>query len=283
MPSGIVAAEWTDRPGTVDDLLMDAADRKFPATVRMIRDWVSLGLLDHPERRGRGAAHGSDKAVWPWTQRNLFRLLIDKRPQVKGVMPLCNIPVAIWLWWGEPYVRTAQAQRVLATWAGKVGSISWPTARERARELADFLDDLDASRYQRERLIDALAKTARARRIHQDLHDALHEVFDPAGEGRSYGSTRFPLTEEHLLELIEYRIKGLERAAGPAPLDELERARLLYRDGIRSYAAERKQLLATPIRPQDNTMWDEPTWEHLVNHACYHVSVTLGGFVRHGT
>lgn len=278
MPAGIVAAGWTDRSGTIDDLLMDAADRKFPATVRLIRDWVALGLLDHPQRRGGGADRGSEKAVWPSAQRNLFRLLMDKRPDVTGIVPLCNIPVAIWLMWGEPYVRTAQAQRALATWAGKSGKGSWPTARAQARQVADFLDDLDASRAQRERLIEALAKTARARRVDKDLRDALHDVFDPFGEGRTYGSSRFPLTEEHLLGLIETRIKGLQRAARPAPIDELERARALYRHGVRSYVAERHELLATPIRPQDNAMWQQPTFEHLLNNACYHVSVTLGGF-----
>ena len=77
--------------------------------------------------------------------------------------------------------------------------------------------------------------------------------------------------------------RALELASRPAPLDELERARFLYRLGMRGYASERQDLLATPIRPQDNAMFEEPTWEHVINNACYHVSVILGGFARRQT
>lgn len=58
---------------------------------------------------------------------------------------------------------------------------------------------------------------------------------------------------------------------------------MLCLHGIRSYSAERSQLLASPIRPQDNKMWDDLATEHLMSHACFYVSVILGGFARHGT
>lgn len=283
MPEGIVASGWADKPGTIDDLIVDAHDRGFPATARFVYDWVGLGLLDHPQRRTRGPGLGSDKALWPWTQRNLFRLLIDKRPQLKSISALCNVPVGIWLWWGESYVPTRQVQRALSTWAGKAGNVSKQTARRRAREMTDFLDDLDASRYQRRVLIDALSSTARDKRVDKSLAEAVEQVFDPGSVGRTFGSSRMPLTTGHITGLIETRILGLERAQGPAPVEELRRAWLLYRFGMKMYPADRQGLIETPLRPQDAAMWEEPTWEHFLNNACYHVSVILGGFVRHGT
>jgi hypothetical protein len=34
------------------------------------------------------------------------------------------------------------------------------------------------------------------------------------------------------------------------------------------------------LRPRDAAMWEEPTLDHLINNACYHVTVILGGWAR---
>ena len=282
MSERTVAAGWTDQPGTIDDLVMDAHDRGFPATTRTIYDWVGVGLLDHPQRHSRGSEHGSNKALWPWTQRNLFRLLVDKRPQLKTLTALCNVPVAIWLGWGETYILTRQVQRALATWAGKAPNVSEQTMRRQARQFVDFLDDweMKASRYQRRRLMDALLNSAKERRTDPDLAEALQEVFDPAKAGRTFGSSLMPLTVDDIIGLIESRIRGLQRAEAPASLNELIKVWDLHHYGMDAYAAERHRLVATSIRPHDAAMWKEPNWDERVNNACYHVSVALGGLAR---
>ncbi len=189
MPGKIVAAGWTDQAGTIEDLLKDAHGRGFPARDTLVYEWVGLGLLDHPQRRSRGSLGGSEKAIWPWTQRNLFRLLVDKRPQLKTLAALCNVPVAIWLGWGESYISTGQVRRALRTWAVRRGKSPSRLLGSKTRHLVDFLDDLEmkASRYQRERLMDALESTARNRRIDPDLEEALEEVFDPGGSAAPSG------------------------------------------------------------------------------------------------
>ena len=48
-----------------------------------------------------------------------------------------------------------------------------------------MLDDLDASREQRERLVKALAYKASAKRVDKTLFEAVREVFDPAGHRRA--------------------------------------------------------------------------------------------------
>jgi hypothetical protein len=277
-----VSDGWTDQSGTIDDLIADAQARGFPATARLIYDWVGLGLLDHPQRHSRGAQGGSDKAVWPWTQRNLFRLLVEKRAQVKGVAPLCNIPVAIWLWWGEGYVLTTQVQRALATWANKVEGVSWQTAKSQARHAAAFLDDLGAPREGRERLIDVLAKTAYSGQLDKKtVTEAIRQVFDPGGDGRVYGSSLMPVTPERFVDLMESRTLGMVLAKKPASVEDLTNAWHYCRFGMQSYAVARPALIDSSLRPQDAQMWEEPTWDLLVNKACSQVVLVLGGLSRH--
>lgn len=132
-------------------------------------------------------------------------------------------------------------------------------------------------------MTDALARTATGRRADKDLADAVQNVFDPGNEDRAFGCLLMPLTTDRVLGLIESRIRGLERAREPAPVEELRRAWFLYRDSIKTYSAERQALIANPVRPEDIAISEEPAWEHLFNNACYHPSVILGGFARHGT
>jgi hypothetical protein len=51
-------------PGTIDDLVADAAGRGHAITVRMIRHWTAAGLLDSPQRRPAGKGHGSRPALY---------------------------------------------------------------------------------------------------------------------------------------------------------------------------------------------------------------------------
>ncbi len=282
MDRGSLSDDWTVEPGTIDDLIADAHVRGFPATTRLVHDWVGLGLLDHPRRRSRGAKGGSEKALWPWTQRNLFRLLVEKRPQVKEVAPLCNIPVVIWLWWGETYVPTAQVQRALATWATKVRGVSWRTAKRQACQVADFLDDMGAPREDRQHLIDLVAKTGYSGQTDAAaLSEAMQEVFDPMGEGRFVGSPLMPVTAERYAHLMDTRARGLELAKGPASIKDLQNAWPYCRWGLQSYATNRSALIDSSVRPRDTQMWEEPTWDLLGNRACAQVVLVLGGLSSH--
>jgi hypothetical protein len=269
---------WTDEPGTIDDLVADAQARDFPATKRLVYDWVGLGLLDHPQRRTRGGEGGSELALWPATQRNLFRALVDKRPGVKDIATLCNVPVFFWTWWGDDHAPTHQVQRALQTWAGKVGKVSWSVARQQARRVVDFLDDVEASRSAREQLITVLAETGFNRRLDRaKLTEAVRAVFDPGQTNRTYGTASIPLTTEDCVELIAVKLRGMQRAAEPAPIEELNRARLLIRTGLTRYQENRPTLIAGAIRQADAPMFDELTTEKLLNEACANLMVALGG------
>ena len=45
-------------------------------------------------------------------------MLLAKRGEISRIAALCNIPVVIWLWWGDEYVPPRQTLRALSTWAG---------------------------------------------------------------------------------------------------------------------------------------------------------------------
>ena len=48
---------------SMEELLLAAKERGYAPTRRMVLDWVELGLLDRPERRGRGRGKGVS-ATW---------------------------------------------------------------------------------------------------------------------------------------------------------------------------------------------------------------------------
>ena len=58
-------------PGTIDDMVADAAAAGYQATARLIRDWTEHGLLDYPHKRPAGKGHGSAPALYPASQRML--------------------------------------------------------------------------------------------------------------------------------------------------------------------------------------------------------------------
>lgn len=46
-------------PGTINDLVSDAAAAGHEITTRLIRDWTEHGLLDKPQKRPAGKGHGA--------------------------------------------------------------------------------------------------------------------------------------------------------------------------------------------------------------------------------
>src|SRR4051794_29590144 len=101
---------------TADDLVRLAARRGHSgATQRLITDWAAKGLLDRPLSPGLGRGAGSEKGTWSERQAELFITLLDKRRETKQIPTLCNVPVAMWLYFGPAYVPVRQVRRALET------------------------------------------------------------------------------------------------------------------------------------------------------------------------
>lgn len=112
--SAAILAKLDDGPYRVEDLLATARSHGLQATSRLVYDWISKGLLDHPNRRnvkGNVSTLSREQAV-------LFLSLLELRSlgKRKQIGNLCNLPVALWLWVGDDFVSRDQARRALQTW-----------------------------------------------------------------------------------------------------------------------------------------------------------------------
>jgi hypothetical protein len=164
---------------TRTEMLRAAHQTGFPASDRLLTDWVALGFLGPPTRQGHGpgGGRGQRPGTWPPEQLQLWLQLLDARRQlarqqgmddrrVKRIATLANLPVARWLYDGDAGgVTFAQAQKALTTWKDAHKRGSWASeraARQSARELMDMLDPDGVARPgDRRRAIAGLARQMR--------------------------------------------------------------------------------------------------------------------------
>ncbi|MGW2557624.1 hypothetical protein [Streptomyces sp. NPDC001635] len=177
-------------PGTIDDLVADAAAAGHQVTKRLVHDWVARGLLAQPKRRRTGQ-HGSEKALHSGAQRTLFLdLLLRRRPS--SVRPLAEFVLVCWLFIGDDeLVSTRQALRALRTYVGDPrGSRAWAkvraaqfvhplcdqrlgTARSRRELLNAFTEAFYTGTYDREYLIAKCAPQFEAKSAFGDVLQSL--------------------------------------------------------------------------------------------------------------
>jgi len=111
----------------------------------------------------------------------------DRTPPVSRPT-LANIPVAVWLIWGDELVPLRQARRALQTWAGRHERTGWTQAQATAQAVLKQMDHPDADPSDRTRLVDAVAQAAYTGTVDTQQLDALvRRVFDPNQTGLTRG------------------------------------------------------------------------------------------------
>jgi hypothetical protein len=242
----------------------------------LITDWVELGLLDRPDRRWLGRAQGSAAGTWLEAQRQLFLALLGKRREVKHIAPLCNIPVWLWLFWGDEYAPLRQVRRALETWGGVRGGtkgLSWAKARASARQQVEQWGSSLARPKDRKALVDALSKIIYKQQLDFDtLVPLLERVFDPTHTGQPRGPLGAPVTPADYALLIRVRLETL------AQLDALddslfEWARFMYLTMLPQYLQDQPQFAADP---ELGKLFTRPDINELVNNACTSLIATIG-------
>ncbi|MBN1172722.1 MAG: hypothetical protein JXA67_11160 [Micromonosporaceae bacterium] len=270
-------------PGTVDDLLADAARHGHAATARLITDWVSQGLLDRPSRRPRGRGQGSAKGLYPANQRHLFLTLLDKRGQgARHVDSLARVPIFIWLYWGDDYVPTRQVVRALRTWHGD-GAVNLEQARRSAQRMLTLLDHPLATPANRQALIDVLTDIAWKGRIDDraQLEQAVRTVFEPPtvfqSIKRAIGRPAAAIiTADTALGLIEARwTASIAIKDCKIDEDELNEARQHHLRSRLEYLTERPALQAHMQEPFAELFAPE-TPQALFDHCALGLSTTIG-------
>ncbi|MGP0108439.1 MAG: hypothetical protein ACLPR9_06190 [Acidimicrobiales bacterium] len=255
------------------ELVREAKAAGYEVTERLITDWSSLGLLDHPVRRSKGTGGGRGATyLYPPTQRDLFLSLLQHRGSGQGVARLTVIPVGVWLLWGDEFVGLPQVRRALSTW---VGGVPWERSAERAqqmakkavRELAESSADPEA----KAALEAALADVVYNRHFDKEqISPLVRAVVDPKGTGRRHG----PIGQsvEEVTEFLGSLITGMttfEHAEKGAFIE----ARMRYRQTVASYTADWPRLSSADTI---GTLFERPTLEFFMNRACRDLLTHLG-------
>jgi hypothetical protein len=261
---------------TAEALVKDARAAGFEATGRLIADWVELGLLDRPARRPLGRGRGSEKAVWPETQKGLLLTLLLLRPSVSRIAPLANVPVWTWLAFGEEWVPIRQARRALGTWCGHHHVRPGTSATEAKRMARQFMETVvqphthPHDRGALRRIVEDSLTTMTFNR--DEFRDAVRRVFDPKNEGRTIGPAGAPLTTDVVVGGIEARFVALQNLDEFTD-DEYGHARLVYLTTKEMYADEWQTLASDP---ETGHMHPAMTLDREVNRACYDLLSILG-------
>jgi len=253
--------------------MLDAADQQeTPASRRLLHDWTGLGLLDHPARPGRGRRVGGWGVSWPETQRSLWLLLLQKRKGVKRIETLCNVPVSIWLIWGDSYVPVGQVRRAMETWAGRWEKSSKKRAYWSARHLVADLQVGDVWPPARNTAIEVIAHMGMTGKFDRHrLVGELRKVMDPHRTGRPRG-VLMQVTPETYADAIEARMTAM-RALPDLPDDAFYWVRYLWQATRSGYAADQPRLAADP---ELGHLAEVPTLESVANNACVDLLTILG-------
>jgi len=261
------------------DLVQGAHDRDFQQVKqRLVVDWVQRGLLDKPRKTGRGAGggRGSKKGVWPEAQAELFFTLLDQHQRAATRIPtLCNIPVFVWLWWGDDYVPVRQVRRALGSYAGAYAKSSLAAGRYSARALTKDLGNPRGSRAQRrarQDFIETMAEATAVGRLTEAqrsrLVDLCRQVLAPEVLASPMGAA---FTEGYV-QLVEARLSAIPRLSKLSPL-EFCWARHVYVNSRVDYAH------AFPWLAQDaafGSRFRPPTLDETGNHACIDLLTVIG-------
>ncbi len=258
---------------TKAQLVAGAHDAGFPwANERLVTDWSDKGLLDHPDRSAKGSGGGRGPLyLYPDNQLPLFCSLLAKRAEVTHIEPLCNVPVFVWAYWGDDWVRLAQVRRALATWAraDRHGAQrSWERSRRTARAILDRLAHPDSGREDRIRAEKVLTDQIYRGAVEPDV---LGEVFQPLVRPRGLPSWRDNAAEA-TIGLAVARALAISRLHD-VPDELFALARAAHVSAIVGYGLEWQRL---SHEPEVGHLYDEPTMERLMNEACRHVLSVLG-------
>jgi len=236
-------------------------------SARLVTDWASVGLLAHPTRVARPAGQGRG-ALYTWSnpQKDLFLTELHHRPGGKDIQRLLNVPVAVWLYWGEQWgVELPQVRVALKNWAASEYDRSGTEDRvlSQARLTVNNLAAPNATREDKRLLREALVKALRKREWDQDKITRLAiPVADPSRSGRTIGP--FATSVETLLRFLPAFLRGLQ-ALDSATNDLLINARAQRRDLTIEYA---RDWLRNVTDPAFGPMFEHPTVQFFVNNAC---------------
>lgn len=206
------AATDADRPepGTLDDLISDAAAVGLDFNERLARNWHHRGLLGSPTRQPLGRGKGSDPAIYSPEQRALFRAIARNRASKLSLKTLAALPVWAWLHF-DGWVELAQLRRALLTAVGNP-RLSGRVARQSAQHLLGVLDHKQGRRGDHGQLRDELIRQLQRGRIDETaLLPKVRAVFEPSSITAVRGPAGAGLTAEGFTSMLSTRMFAAAR------------------------------------------------------------------------
>ncbi len=243
------------------------------ATDRLLTDWQSAGLLDRPTKRGLGRGKGIT-ALWPESQLRLWLLLLDKRRQTSQIPNLCNVPVALWLFFGDTYATLDQVKKSMRTWAHRYGpSRGHKQAKQIARRLVTDLPLEPSNRNARAALIEHVAAAVlNGIRTDSERRDLRRRLL--VAIGIKAGDELPPAGPVLLVELVLIRLLAARQLMYSTVPDHVVLwARAWHLFKLHEYLAahETGNLPSVPGIP-----FDRPSFDTLIPNACRDLLTAIG-------
>ncbi len=228
-------------PGTLPELLEDAAAVGWRTNERMLRDWTGKGLLAAPERRSLGRGHGQAPGLYSSKQRAMFRWLAEHRAQGARNERLAAAVIYTWLYHEDDWVSSDQALPALRTVVGNPKK-SDRLARRAAESLVSSIDLRADPAVLRKALSDELRSQLQRGRIDSArLRRRLAAVFDLPGIVVVRGPVGAQLSADILVDLLATRAAGVARLPATT-VAEMAAARHEHRVTWAQYSAARPAL-----------------------------------------
>jgi len=167
-------------PGTLEDLITDAAAVGLDFNERLARDWHQRGLLGSPQRQPLGRGRGSSAGVYSREQRALFQA--TTRNRAAGIKPSTLATLPIWTWLQQDgWVDLAQLRRAMHTAVGNP-RLSERVANQTAQQLLQLVDHQHGRPGARGALRQELVDQLRSGRMNTArLLPKVETVFQPDG------------------------------------------------------------------------------------------------------
>lgn len=256
-----------------------------PPNQRTFSDWIERGIIDRAvSRPGAGQGKGSKGGRWPGTQVELLATMVAKRQEAgefrSAIGALANIPVFLWLGWGEEYAPIRQVRRAVGTWAegyqqnrGQIGKAASETARLARKVKAPGVRQADVTRYGKALADFTISKSVDAA---AELFDLGDKVIDPDNVGRVFGAPGASLDAETMVVAAVVLQRASQWAAKDLRADLRGSSKFWFSDDhyhqVRQrwhqthYEYQHMQPLLKVAGPAD--MYQPLTADDLVNNAC---------------
>ncbi len=253
--------------------------RSFGFTIddSLLEEFQKQGLMLPPQRLGKGRAKGVS-GFWTRQQADLLRSLcmMREKHKIHQVALRCNLPVWVWLYWGDEWgVTLDQVKRVMKTWAKYQRFPSRKRSKQGAKELIkEVANHREGGKQQAvNELADMLYQGTYTP---QAISDSLHHVFNSVKPAN--GPCEIPVLPESVswyVDLLMEAINGLVNDQD-IPSVHWEWARCFHLTGVSQYVNEQHIYARETVGSPVEQMFSVETIESLWSSACKDLAVVLG-------